>query len=147
MNCPACKSATKVTDSRELENAREIRRRRQCEICWYKFTTYERPEITRFMVSKSSWEKQLYDRDKLIKSILKAIKKTDVNYQDIHRIVSDLELTRMTNKIWVSSKRIWKDVMESLKNISKVAAIRYASVYLWFEQADDFVEFINTEIK
>lgn len=147
MNCPSCWWPTRVIDSREVENVKEIRRRRQCENCWYKFTTYERPEITRFSVSKSSWIKQLYDRDKLVKSILKAIKKTNLHIQDINQIVSDLELLRMRNKHWVSSKQIWNDVMEALKKINEVASIRYASVYLWFEHPNDFIEFIDKNIK
>lgn len=147
MRCPKCNSSTKVVDSRDLENANEVRRRRQCEKCWYKFTTYEKASITRFTVIKSSWWKELYDKDKLINSIEKAVNKTDIDLQKINNILSELELVWMKNKNWVTSKRIWKDVIEKLKDINKVSAIRYASVYYSFKDEDDFIKFIQNEIK
>jgi len=147
MRCPKCSYSTRVVDSRDLENVNEVRRRRVCEKCWYKFTTYEKPEITRFVVIKSLWKKEIYDRDKLINSIQKAINKTNVSIQDINDIVSDLEIDWMKNKNWVTSKRIWKDIIEKFKNINKVAAIRYASVYHSFKDEDDFIEFIQKDIK
>ena len=146
MRCPKCWFSTKVIDSRDLENANEVRRRRQCEECWYKFTTYEKPEITRFTVIKSSWWKQMYDRDKLVGSIIKAVNKTDISLQDINDIISELELSWMKNKNWVTSKRIWKDIIEKLKDINKVAAIRYASVYHSFKNENDFIEFIKDKM-
>jgi len=147
MRCPKCWSSTKVVDSRDLENANEVRRRRHCEKCGYKFTTYEKPSITRFIVIKSSWWKELYDKDKLINSIEKAVNKTDIDLQKINDMLSELELSWMKNKNWVTSKRIWKDVMEELKSINKVAAIRYSSVYYSFKDEDDFIKFIDKEIK
>lgn len=147
MRCPKCWSSTKVVDSRDLETANEVRRRRQCEKCGYKFTTYEKASITRFIVIKSSWWKELYDKDKLINSIEKAVNKTDIDLQKINDMLSELELSWMKNKNWVTSKRIWKDVMEELKSINKVAAIRYASVYHSFKDEDDFINFIDKEIK
>lgn len=146
MKCTKCWSSTRVIDSRDVENSKEVRRRRQCEKCWYKFTTYEKPEITRFVVIKSSWWKELYDRDKLIKSIIKAANKTDFSLKEINNIVSELELSWMKNKNGITSKRIWKDIIEELKNINKVAAIRYASVYLSFKDEKDFIKFIQDEI-
>ena len=142
MNCPKCKSSTKVIDSRENYNGKEIRRRRQCESCWYKFTTYERPEITRFVVIKSNGEKQPYDREKLEDSLIKAITKTDIDVKKLDEMLTELELDWMKNKNWVTAKRIWKDVLEKLEQLDEVAAIRYASVYYWFKNKEDFLWYI-----
>jgi len=143
MLCPKCGYSTKVVDSRDVENGKETRRRRECEKCSYRFTTYERLAITRFMVIKSNWEKMLYDRNKLERSILKAINKTDVDIWQIENMISSLEFEWMKNKQWVTSKRIWKDVMDDLKELSYVASIRYASVYYWFKDKEDFKSFIE----
>ena len=142
MNCPKCKSSTKVIDSRENYNGKEIRRRRQCESCGYKFTTYERPEITRFVVIKSNGEKQPYDREKLEDSLIKAITKTDIDVKKLDEMLTELELDWMKNKNWVTAKRIWKDVLEKLEQLDEVAAIRYASVYYWFKNKEDFLWYI-----
>jgi len=88
----------------------------------------------------------MYDRDKLISSIMKAVNKTDINLQDINDIISELEISWMKNKKGVTSKRIWKDIIEKFKDISKVAAIRYASVYLSFKNEDNFIEFIKDKM-
>ena len=142
MLCPKCKWETRVIDSRDNYNWKEIRRRRQCEKCWYKFTTYERPDITRFIVIKSSGEKQPYDREKLEDSVLKAITKTDIDVKKLDEILTELELDWMKNKSGVTAKRIWKDVLEKLEKMDEVAAIRYASVYYGFKTKDDFLEYI-----
>jgi len=145
MICPKCRSKnTKVLDSREVYNGKEIRRRRECEDCKHRFTTYERPEITRFIVIKSNWEKHPYDREKLENSLLKAIIKTDIDVKKLDEIVTELELKWMKNKNWVSSKKIWKDILEKLEQLDKVAAIRYASVYYKFKSKDDFIRYIWT---
>jgi len=143
MNCPKCKWTTRVIDSRDVEWGKEIRRRRECEKCKHRFTTYERPQLAKFIVIKSNWDKEFYDRDKLEKSILKSINKTDIDIIQIEKILSDLEFEWMKNKKWVTTKRIWKDVIEKLKNLSFVATIRYASVYYWFQNKEDFKNFIN----
>ena len=144
MDCPKCRWSTKVLDSREIYNGKEIRRRRQCEKCGYKFTTYERPEITRFIVIKSSGEKQPYDSEKLEDSILKAITKTDIDVKKLDEMLTELELEWMKNKQGVTSKRIWKDVLEKLEQLDDVAAIRYASVYYGFKTKDDFIKYIQS---
>lgn len=144
MDCPKCRWSTKVLDSRDIYNGKEIRRRRQCESCWYKFTTYERPEITRFIVIKSSWQQQPYDRQKLEDSIIKAITKTNIDIKKIDEILTELELEWMKNKQGVTSERIWKDVLEKLQQLNDVAAIRYASVYYGFKSREDFIKYIHS---
>ena len=143
MLCPKCNGSTKVIDSRDIEDGKETRRRRECEKCEYRFTTYEKLSITRFMVIKSNNEKVPYDRNKLEKSIIKAINKTNVDIWQIEKMLSDLEYEWMKNKQWITAKRIWKDVIDKLKNISIVASIRYASVYYWFQTKEDFIKFIS----
>jgi len=143
MYCPKCKWPTKVIDSRETEDWKEIRRRRECENCGHRFTTYERPQIAKFVVIKSDGDKEFYDREKLEKSILKAVNKTDVTIDQIESMLTDLEFEWMKNKKGVTSKRIWKDVLEKLEKINEVAAIRYASVYYWFQTKEDFVKYIQ----
>ena len=144
MNCPKCKWPTKVVDSREIDQGKGIRRRRECEKCGHRFTTYERPEIARFVVIKSNGEKELYDRDKLEMSILKAINKTDLDVEQIENMLVELESEWVKNKKWVTSKRIWKDVLDKLEKLNQVAAIRYASVYYGFKNKGDFLEYINS---
>jgi len=146
MFCPKCQWTTKVIDSREVDLWKEIRRRRECENCWHRFTTFERAEITRFMVIKSNWKKELYNREKLERSILKAINKTDIDIKQIEDMLVCLEFEWMKNKKWVTSKRIWKDVLEKLKQLNEISAIRYASVYYSFKTKNDFIQFINNEL-
>ncbi len=143
MLCPKCAGSTKVIDSRDIEEWKETRRRRECENCEYRFTTYERLSITRFMVIKSNNEKVSYDRNKLEKSIIKAINKTNIDIWQIEKMLSDLEFEWMKNKQWITAKRIWKDVIYRLKQISTVASIRYASVYYWFKTKKDFQTFLD----
>ncbi len=146
MLCPKCKWSTKVIDSRETEDWKEIRRRRQCEVCWHRFTTYERPQIAKFVVIKSNWEKEFYDREKLEQSILKAINKTSISIQDVENMLTDLEMEWIKNKKGVTSKRIWKDVLEQLEKLNEVAAIRYASVYYNFQSKEDFIKYITENL-
>jgi transcriptional repressor NrdR len=143
MFCPNCSNSdTKVIDSRLSEDWKSIRRRRECEKCGNRFTTFEKLEILDLIVLKSGDRKQRYDRDKLEDSILKAVNKRNVSRQAIKDIIRNLEF-KWSNKIEVSSKEIWKEVLEALLLLDEVAYIRYASVHLNFETAEDFVNFIN----
>ena len=144
MICPKCKNLdTKVIDSRLVDDWRSIRRRRECERCSHRFTTYEKIEFVKFMVIKNDSKKEIYDRDKLERSIFKACNKREVDYESVDKLISDLENTWASNKKGVTSKRIWKDVLNSLPNLDIVACIRYASVYHNFNEAKDFIDFIS----
>ena len=144
MYCPKCKNFdTKVIDSRLVDDWKSIRRRRECERCNHRFTTYEKMEFVKFMVIKSDGRKEMYDKEKLEKSILKACNKREINYQNIEKMISDLENSWASNKMWITSKRIWKDILNWLSKIDEVAYIRYASVYLNFDTAQDFNNFIK----
>lgn len=144
MYCPKCKSEnTRVLDTRVVENGKLVKRKRECENCFHKFTTFERIEFPRFFVLKSGWKKELYNRDKLENSILKACNKREIDIDRVEQIILDLESSWASNKNAISSKRIWKDILDALKKLDEVAYIRYASVYHNFSNKDDFVEFIN----
>lgn len=147
MYCPKCKNVdTKVIDSRLIEDWKSIRRRRECERCEHRFTTYEKKEFVKFMVIKSDWNKEIYEKEKIEKGILLACNKRRIDYEKIENMISDLENMWASNKAWVTSKRIWKDILEALMHLDEVAYIRYASVYLNFETAKDFTEFITDNL-
>lgn len=146
MFCTNCKNeVTKVLESRLVENGYTIRRRRLCENCWNRFTTYEKVEIFHIIVEKSENMKEKYEREKLFDSILKATNKRNIGILDINNLIDKLE-NSWSKKSEISSKQIWKDVLEELKKLDEVAYIRYASVHLNFETSADFVEFINKKI-
>jgi len=143
MYCINCWSdSTKVIDSRNSEDWKAIRRRRECENCHNRFTTFEKIEIMKLIVEKTWNRKQKYIRDKLEESILMATNKRNISIHIINDVIRQLEFN-WSNKIEISSKEIWKDVLNALIALDEVAYIRYASVHLNFESADDFVDFIN----
>jgi len=144
MYCLKCKNTdTKVIDSRVTDDGKAIRRRRECEKCGSRFTTFEKMEFTNFLVSKSDGNKQLYDRDKVKKSIYLTCNKRDIDPDVIDDMITNLESEWGGNKKLVTSTRIWKDILCALKKIDKVAFIRYASVYHNFENEENFIEFIK----
>lgn len=148
MYCSKCKNLdTKVIDSRIVDEWKSIRRRRVCERCENRFTTYEKMEFVKFMVIKSDSKKEIYDKEKLEKSILKACNKRTIDYAKVEKMISYLENSWASNKIWITSKRIGKDVLKSLAALDEVAYIRYASVYHNFDTANDFINFISWENK
>ena len=129
MYCQKCKNLdTKVIDSRLLEDGRSIRRRRECERCSHRFTTYEKMEFVKFIVIKIDWRKEIYDKEKLETSILKACNKRNIDYDKLEKMIISLENSWASNKKWITSKRIWKDVLNYLSKFDEVAYIRYASV-------------------
>lgn len=148
MYCPKCKNLdTKVIDSRLIEEGKSIRRRRECEKCEHRFTTFEKMEFVKFMVIKSDNRKEIYDKEKLERSIIKACNKRTIDYTKIEKMISDLENSWASNKTWITSKRIGKDVLKALSVLDQVAYIRYASVYENFDTAKDFMDFISAENK
>lgn len=146
MYCTKCwYDVTRVLDSRTSENWKVIRRRRVCENCENRFTTYERIEIFHMIVEKSENKKEKYDREKLEDSIIKATNKRNISIFDINNLIDRLE------NIWsknteISSKQIWKDVLQELKKLDEVSYIRYASVHLNFETSKDFINFIQNNL-
>ncbi len=145
MLCPFCKSEdTQVKDSRPSEDGTAIRRRRQCNSCDARFTTFERVQLREVSVIKRDGSKALFDRDKLAKSFNIALRKRDVESKridmEINEIVKKLESTGEPD---VASDYIGSLVMKALSKLDKVGYVRYASVYRNFEDPQDFEEFVN----
>lgn len=142
MKCPNCHSDnTKVIDSRDVDDFRAVRRRRECLKCKNRFTTYERVELTNFLVVKKGGRRESYDRNKLESGILKACEKRPISKEQIDKIVSDIERKlQATCDTEVKSKQIGEITIKALKKIDKVSYIRFASVYKSFEDLKSFEE-------
>jgi transcriptional repressor NrdR len=142
MKCPFCDSIEdKVLESREVDDASTIRRRRECLSCRGRFTSYERIEERPLMVQKRDGRREQFSRDKVVKGILHACEKRPVSIDQIETIVDELEkeLHREAGREVLSSK-IGEFVMEKLSAADKVAYIRFASVYRKFEHISEFLK-------
>ncbi|MEA2078198.1 MAG: transcriptional regulator NrdR [Candidatus Marinimicrobia bacterium] len=140
MRCPNCGyEETKVIDSRPLNKENGIRRRRECEKCKYRFTTYEYVSLTTALVVKNNGNREEFNREKLIRSISLACVKRPVSMDIIYSIVKDVENKILSEGlIEIPSKLIGETVIGALKSIDKVAYIRFASVYHDFESVNEF---------
>ncbi len=141
MRCPFCEhSDTKVIDSRRTEDGHAIRRRRECDNCNKRFTTYEKIEEMMLMVVKKDGSREAFDRNKIINGIIKACEKRPVPMADIEHIVNEIErgLNNMMEKE-VESTFIGELIMEQLKKLDEVAYVRFASVYRQFTDVNTFV--------
>lgn len=148
MICPKCKTPdTKVIDSRDSEQGKTIRRRRECEKCGWRFTTFERAEFGNLMVKKKDATFEPYNRTKLEQGIWSACGKRPVTQVQIDEMISSLEEKWATNKKMVSSQTIGNDVMDALKKMDHIAYIRFASVYRSFKDVDEFKEELNNLLK
>ncbi len=143
MRCPFCgNEASQVKDSRPTEDGAAIRRRRQCEACAARFTTFERIQLRDLTVVKSGDRREPFDRDKLVRSVSTACRKRPILPAQIERLVSGIQRQLETaGDSEVPSQRIGELVMEALKGLDSVAYIRFASVYKDFREAKDFEEF------
>jgi transcriptional repressor NrdR len=135
LHCPRCNSdGTRVIDSRDLESGSTIRRRRECEACSYRFTTYERPEGARLSVVKRDGTRQDFDRTKLLGGLLRALEKRPVTIARAEQAVDDIEaLLRTRGDHEVTSKEVGRLATEALRDIDQLAYIRFASVYHSYE--------------
>ncbi|MBI2208514.1 transcriptional repressor NrdR [Candidatus Woesearchaeota archaeon] len=142
MKCPYCNhEETQVIDTRETENLEATRRRRECLKCSKRFTTYERTEEADIIVVKKEGSRERFNRQKLINGILKACEKRPISMDKIEALVDSVESDlRKRDTVEVDSKIIGKLVMKKLKSLDKVAYIRFASVYLEFEDLNRFEE-------
>lgn len=140
MKCPYCGlTNSDVVETRDSEDLTAIRRRRECFGCKKRYTTYERVENVDVVVIKKDGRRELFDRNKLRTGIIRACYKTPVSIEGIEKIVSEVEQEmRSKEGIEVESREIGKIVAERLKPLSKVAYIRFASVYREFEDIGDF---------
>lgn len=140
MRCPTCKhSDTQVIESREANDSKEIRRRRQCKKCNYRFTTFERIENSTFIVIKKDKTREPYNREKLMKGIWKACEKRPISEETIEKFLLELE-EKWTNgrKREIPSNEIGMEIMKLLKKLDEIAYIRFASVYRQFKDLETF---------
>ena len=144
MKCPKCQNIeTKVIDSRVIDDWGTIKRRRECEFCGNRFTTFERREYTELVVIKKNGKKEIYDRQKIKRALLLAFAKREFDDEKIENILNDLENQRTSEWNEISSQKIWDDILTMLRWIDPVVYIRFASVYKDFDSLEDFRKFIG----
>lgn len=145
MQCPYCNyKESKVIDSRHTD-LKSIRRRRECELCKKRFTTYEKIETTPLMVIKKDNSREYFDREKIKYGLLKACEKRPVSVEDIENVVVHIE--NEINKCFIEeieTKKIGEMVMDKLKDLDEVAYVRFASVYRQFKDINTFVNELKT---
>ena len=146
MRCPFCAhDDSQVKDSRPTEDNTSIRRRRQCESCGARFTTFERVQLREVTVVKSDGKRESFDRGKLEQSVALACRKRGIEQERIDQLVSGIQRQAETaGDTEVPSARIGELVMEGLRQLDTVAYIRFASVYRDFSEARDFEEFASS---
>jgi len=140
MVCPVCRAGdTRVIDSRDDENA--VRRRRECQACKHRFTTYERAEASRLFVAKKDGRREAYNRDKVLSGLRKASEKRPISESAMQAVADEVErelYSRGDNE--VQSSTIGELVMAALRRLDKIAYIRFASVYRSFTDLNSFQE-------
>lgn len=143
MRCPFCgEEDTKVIDSRSIEGRKK--RRRMCQRCGERFTTYETVERPLLMVAKRDGSFEPFDRNKLLKGIFSSLKKRPVNVETVNNLVDEIEAVLSNEMVsTVSPDRIGSMVLERLRGIDTVAYVRFASVYQAFSDIEDFVRIIS----
>ncbi|SES07883.1 transcriptional repressor NrdR [Gracilibacillus ureilyticus] len=149
MRCPHCHyKNTKVLDSRPIEEGRSIRRRRECESCQFRFTTFERIEEVPLIVVKKEGTREEFSRDKLMRGLIRACEKRPVALEQIENIAIDIEKelrNRGTSEI--QSNDIGEMVMDRLVHIDEVAYVRFASVYRQFKDINVFLDELKDLIR
>ena len=148
MKCPFCyHQESSVLESRDSEDGQVTRRRRECDKCHKRFTTYERIEGPQLTVVKKDGSRESFDREKVRRGILKACEKRPIGNDLRETIIDEVEQEMMKKPNGeVSSRTIGNAILRRLKKIDKVAYVRFASVYLDFDEIDDFVQLVK-EIK
>lgn len=141
MHCANCEGkSTKVLDSRPIEDGHAIRRRRECENCGYRFTTFERIEKRPLIVIKKDGTRQAFSRQKLVSGLVKACEKRPVTLEQMEDIAIDIEKEiRGSGLSEIDSEKIGKKVMDHLVEIDDVAYVRFASVYRQFKDINVFL--------
>ena len=145
MKCPFCGcEESKVIDSRPTDENERIRRRRECVQCGKRFTTYEVIEDVPIIVIKKDKSREVFDRTKVLKGMLRACEKRPVTSTELENAINELEATlQSATDREVTSVRIGELIMEKLKDIDEVAYVRFASVYKAFDSASSFIEEIS----
>ena len=140
MKCPECgNTEDKVIETREGRDARYIRRRRECLDCGRRFTTYEKIEDIPLMVVKKDGRREEFDIDKVRKGLYRAVEKRPIQAKQIEQIAHQIEEKISHSDKEVTTKEIGDDIMKKLKEIDKVAYVRFASVYFEFRSLEEFM--------
>ena len=149
MKCPFCGHLhDKVVDSRESKEGDAIRRRRQCLACQRRFTSYERIDEIPYMVVKKDGRRERFDRQKVLAGVLKACEKRPVAMIQLETIADTAEtLVQDSSEREVSTTKLGEMIMNDLKNLDKVAYVRFASVYLDFKDVQEFMSELKDLLK
>ncbi len=145
MRCPFCSNEdTQVKDSRPTEDNTSIRRRRICDQCGSRFTTFERIQLRDLVVVKNKGQKENFDRDKMFRSLSLALRKRSIDNEKIEKIVNAI-VRKLENsgETEIKSNIIGQYIMEALMHLDQVAYVRFASVYKNFREAKDFENFLG----
>ncbi|MCL2702674.1 MAG: transcriptional regulator NrdR [Defluviitaleaceae bacterium] len=141
MKCPFCGVMdSKVTDTRLLEDGSVTRRRRQCDSCLNRFVTHERLDSIPVAVIKRGGQSEMFDRDKILKSVMSACNKRHISFEQMERLVADIEAQFINSgKKEIETREIGELVMKRLKELDEVSYVRFASVYKQFRDIDTFM--------
>ncbi|MGW8424371.1 transcriptional regulator NrdR [Peribacillus simplex] len=153
MKCPSCQyNGTRVLDSRPVDESKSIRRRRECEACGFRFTTFEKVEETPLIVVKKGGTREEFSRDKILRGLIRACEKRPVPLKELEQITSYVEKELRNQGISeVKSDNVGEMVMDMLAEVDEVAYVRFASVYRQFKDINVFIDelkdLINKERK
>ncbi|MBS4191564.1 transcriptional regulator NrdR [Bacillus sp. FJAT-49705] len=149
MKCPSCQNNnTRVLDSRPVDDYRSIRRRRECEACGYRFTTFEKVEEIPLIVVKKEGTREEFSREKILRGLIKACEKRPVALKELEEITFSVEKELRSNGVSeIQSESVGEMVMDRLAKIDDVAYVRFASVYRQFKDINVFIEELKELMK
>ncbi|WP_338470468.1 transcriptional regulator NrdR [Niallia sp. XMNu-256] len=149
MRCPSCQhNHSRVVDSRPVDEGRSIRRRRECEECSYRFTTFEKVEESPLVVVKKEGTREEFSREKMLRGLLRACEKRPVALKELEDITASIEKEIRSQGISeIKSEDIGEMVMDRLANLDEVAYVRFASVYRQFKDINVFIDELKDLIK
>ncbi|PLR68373.1 MULTISPECIES: transcriptional regulator NrdR [Bacillaceae] len=149
MKCPSCQhNGTRVLDSRPVDEGKSIRRRRECEECQYRFTTFEKVEEIPLIVVKKEGVREEFSKEKILRGLIKACEKRPVPLTQLEEIVQDIEKELRNQGVSeVNSEIIGEMVMDRLALVDEVAYVRFASVYRQFKDINVFIQELSELIK
>jgi transcriptional repressor NrdR len=149
MKCPSCQdNNSRVVDSRPVDDGRSIRRRRECEKCAYRFTTFEKVEESPLVVVKKEGTREEFSREKMLRGLIKACEKRPVALKQLEDITSNVEKELRSQGVSeINSEDIGEMVMDRLAKVDEVAYVRFASVYRQFKDINVFIEELKELIK
>lgn len=149
MRCPNCQqNGTRVLDSRHVNDSRSVRRRRECESCHYRFTTFETVEESPLVVVKKDGTREEFSREKVLRGLVRACEKRPVPLETLEDIVTQVESElRHNDESEIPSSRVGEMVMDHLAKVDEVAYVRFASVYRQFKDINVFIQELRDLLK